>query len=199
MEKYKRKNKKKKTHFKMNELTDNLDLNINSWLINWGYLNGYLQERNIKTTKFGILNEWSCFLWISLTGIKWLILLLYPKETEIVNQLGDWGYFIGPKVFLDLIIIIGTSHLLIIKLLFKLSLKNAKLFYWLEMMDSDNETESFHRANLNESDSKLFIKRISLLMFIVNWFTYSFMLLFVFVNCFSLLKYRNDYHLHYLI
>ena len=28
----------------MKSLLENADLNINSWIINWGYMNGYLNE-----------------------------------------------------------------------------------------------------------------------------------------------------------
>ena len=46
----------------MEKLIKNTDLNINSWLINWGFLNGYLQDGQTQTTKFTIFNQWLVIL-----------------------------------------------------------------------------------------------------------------------------------------
>ena len=44
-----------RTYNMMKNLFENTDLNINSWLINWGYMNGYLKDGQIHTTKYHII------------------------------------------------------------------------------------------------------------------------------------------------
>ena len=46
------------------------NLNINSWLINWGLTNGYLDKGKIQTTKFGIVNQWFAIFLNSFAAIK---------------------------------------------------------------------------------------------------------------------------------
>ena len=189
-----------KTHFKMEKLTETSSLNINSWLINWGYMNGYLVDGIIETTKFGVINQRTCILSTLLTGIKFFVLLFHPKESQIANQLGDFGYFLGPKVFLNLIISTASIHMLVVMLLFNLGCKNAKImFYWLNILDYDILKQGFYKANLNESDSKMMIKRISFIILTLKWFTYALISLFTIATCSSVFKYCNDYHLNYII
>lgn len=40
----------------------NTNLNINSWLIDCGLLQGYLSNGMIKTTKFGNVKRWTAFI-----------------------------------------------------------------------------------------------------------------------------------------
>ena len=66
-------------------------------------------------------------------------------------------------------------------------------------MQFDSDYRRFGKLNLNENESKAFIKRMSLLSLIFNGIVYSFTIFFVVVNCFIAFKYHNDYFACYLI
>ena len=46
-----------RTFCMMKNLLENTDLNINSWLINWDYMNGYLKGGQIQTNKYFIIYQ----------------------------------------------------------------------------------------------------------------------------------------------
>ena len=74
-----------------------------------------------------------------------------------------------------------------------------KMFYWLDVMEYDEETRSFNKLNLNETESKMFIKRLSLSVFLLRCLTYVFMIFFYLVNFVFILMYQKDYYLNYII
>ena len=183
----------------MNKFFSSSNLNINSWLINWGYLSGYLYDGVIESTKFGIINQWTCILCNLYLGIKHLIFLFNSKESRISYQLGEWAHLIGPKLFIDVIIVLCSIHMLISMWLFNLLSKNAKTFYWLDVIDYDNENQCYYRAKLDESDSKMFIRRVSLTKITLKWITYSLPPFLAIILCIAVFKNLNDYHLNYII
>ena len=184
----------------MEKLIKNTDLNINSWLINWGYMNGYLQDGQIQTTKFTIFNQWLVIIVMLLNITRFSFLLFTTKDSQISKQLGEWSYFVGPRIMVNGISAICAVYILFIILFFQFSTRNLKkMFYWLNKMEYDIENQCFFRMNLNESDSKMFNKRILILIITLKSFTYLFIIFFVLVSFSSIYKYINDYHLNYFI
>ena len=119
------------------------------------------------------------------------------------NLLGDWSYFYGPKLLVDLITLILAIYVLLVFLLFYFSSKNPKkMLFWLEHMQFDNENRCFNKLKLNQSDLKTFKRRMSLLRITYNIFVYSFFVIFVifviFAN-FSTFKYKYAYYFYYFI
>ena len=72
-----------RTYNMMKNLFENADLNINSWLINWGYMNGYLKDGQIHTTKYYIIYQLIIMIIFLLNVIKSTILLFNEKESKI--------------------------------------------------------------------------------------------------------------------
>ena len=182
----------------MDKLAKKSNLDVNSLLINWGLLSGHLNDGIIEPTKFGRFNQWFTFLICLFTALKWSILLFTPKDSELVDLLGDWGYFFCPKLLIDFILIIISIYIITIKFIFLFTSKQ-KMFYWLDVMEYDENTQSFNKLNLNETESKMFIKRLSLSVFILRCFSYVSMILFYLVNFVFVLKYQKDYYLNYTI
>lgn len=184
----------------MIKLMNNPNLNINSWLINWGFLTGYVNNSKIQNTKYGPWIVCICILSQLFNLTKWTILLFNSKDSVVSHQLGDWGPFLGPKVILNSIIIIASIHLLNVVVLFYFCSKNPKkMFYWLEQMEFNVENGCFNKLDLNESDSLKMIKRMSLFISSFDCFTYLFIFLFLVVNFFALFKFQNDYYFNYSI
>ena len=44
-----------RTYNMMKSFFENTDLNMNSWLINWGYMNGYLKDGQIQTNNYYLI------------------------------------------------------------------------------------------------------------------------------------------------
>ena len=61
----------------MNSTLDNINLDINTMLINWGLINERYQDGVIRTTKFGIINMAFALGLFSFEAIKWPILMFY--------------------------------------------------------------------------------------------------------------------------
>ena len=116
------------------------------------------------------------------------------------NLLGDFAYYFGPKVILDLIIMFNPICISTVKLLFVYASKHIKkYFYWLEAMEFNPVNRSFDKLDLNENESKNFVKRLSLSIFLLKSFV-CFIIAFFFVLVFVLtFKLKDDYHLNYLI
>ena len=47
----------RRAHLKMQNWIENTDLNINSWLITWSFLNGYLKDGQIEATRDTIIYQ----------------------------------------------------------------------------------------------------------------------------------------------
>ena len=184
----------------MEELIERSNLNVNSWLIYWGAMRGTIKDGIIEKTKFGLFTQSFCLSISSFTAIKFATLLFHPKESKIVDQLGDWGPFVGPKVFIDGMATIIAVYIITCNLLFYFHLKNSKkMLFWVEAMEFDYDNRRFKKLDLNESDSKMFIKRMSIFKFGLKSFLYSFIIFFIIVNVYSVFKYRDDYYIHYFI
>ena len=182
----------------MKSLFENPNLNINSWLINWGFLNGYLKDGLFIRTKFGQINQWFCVLTMILNAIKFSILLFTEKESKISKQLGEWSYFLAPRIMMNAIITIGSCCTIIVVIFFNLCCRNyKKLFYWLDNMEYHVDNRCFPKINLNDCDSKLLTKRMSLFIMSLYYFTVPYLLCFVAVNCFCVFRYVNDYHYYF--
>ena len=181
-------------------MIENMDLNINTLLINWSLMSGYLHGDIIKTTAFGRFNLWFGFVLSIFHGIKWSVLLFSSKDSQMANLLGEWAYYFGPKIILDLVIVFLSVFVISVKLLFVYASKHTKnMMYWLEAMKFDPVNRSFDKLNLTEYELKVFIKRLSLSLFLLKSAIYSissFCVLVIFVLIF---KIQNDHHLNYLI
>ena len=179
-------------------LIKNHNLDINSWLINWGFLNGQLKDGLFIKTKFGQINQWFCVLTMIINIIKLSILLSVEKESKISKQLGEWSYFLAPRIMINSIITIGSCYTIVVVIFFNLCCRNpTKLFYWLINMEYDVDNECFPKVNLNDSNSKLLFKRMSLFMNSLNYLTIPYLLCFVIINCFCVFKYVNDYNYYF--
>ena len=161
---------------------------------------GHLHDEIIHTTKFTIFKWFTYFCTSIFTTIKWTIFLFCAKESKMCNLLGDWSYFYGPKLLVDLITLILAIYVLLVFLLFYFSSKNPKkMLFWLEHMQFDNENRCFNKLKLNESDSKDFVKRMSLLFFIFNIFIYPLTIFFAISNIITVFVSRKSYHFYYII
>ena len=107
----------------MEKLIEKSNLNVNFWLLKVGLMYGHLHDGIIQTTKFGILKCFTVFCFSIFTTIKWTIYLFCAKESRMCNLLGDWSYFYGPKLLVDLILLILAIFVLFFFLLFYFSSK----------------------------------------------------------------------------
>ena len=184
----------------MKNFFKNTDLNINSWLINWGYMNGYLKDGQIHTTKYYVINQLMVIMIVLFNVVRFLILLFSPKESQASLILGDWSQFLGPRVMINGIIFFGFFSMLMLIAYFKFCDRNPqKIFYWLSIMDYDSETRCYYNLNLNESDSKMFIKRSLIFINALNCFAIVFLLSFLIVISVSIFIHSGDYYLNQLI
>ena len=174
---------------------DKLNLNINSLLINWGLMKGEFHDQTIKTTKFGLINNWFCFLITLFNLIRFTFYLFHPKTSLIIRQLGDFGWLIGPKLMLDVIIINIKINLLVLMLLFRFTNK----LFWLDFMKYDYDKQSFIKMNLDNNGSQRFTERFAIIMSIVKMFSYFCVSFYIFINFLSLYLFENDYYLNYII
>ena len=111
----------------INNFVEAFSLDINLWLIKYGLMTGYLHDgTSIQVTKYGIINQWICILLCLFTSIKWMFLIFQPEESQIVDQLGDWTPFFGPKVIVDAMLIIASVHSLAYIVLFNFGSWNPK-------------------------------------------------------------------------
>ena len=191
---------KRSDHFKMNRPIENTNLNINSWLINCGFMYGHLQDGKIYFTKITIC-KWLIGLNISIfTAIKWAIFMFSTQDSMISDLLGDWSYVYGPKLLLNLMMLFCEIYVLFAFILFFFSLKHPKkMLFWLEQMNFDNDNRCFRKLDLNESDLKSFTKRMCLLRIIYNGFVCSLILFFIISANYSVFKYKKAHYFYYLI
>ena len=174
---------------------DKLNLNINSLLISWGLMKGEYHEQTIKTIKFGLINNWFCFLITLFNLIRFIFYSFYPKTSLIIRQLGDFGWLIGPKLMLDLIIINIKINSIVLVLLFRFTNK----LFWLEFIKYDYDKQRFAKMNLDNNDSQRFTERFAMIMSIVKMLSYFCVSFYIFINSLSLYLFENDYYLNYII
>ena len=184
----------------MNKIIDNTNLNINSLLINWSLLSGQLDDGIIEQTIIGSFYQWLTFCLCIFHVIKWLILIFTPHESETSHLLGEWAYFYGPKIIIDYNIIFVALQIITVKLLFLYASKHPKkMFYWLEALAYNDDNDSFDKLNLNKTESKMFIKRLSISIFVLKIFTFTFVPFFAIVNFVLVFKWQSNHVLNYLI
>ena len=176
------------------------NLNINSWLINWGLMNGYLDNGKIQTTKFGIVNQWLAIFLNLFAAIKWTILLFHSKDSKVTHLLGDIAMFFGPKAILDPILIFISIHLLTAISLFMICslMKNTQtMFQWLESLKYDFVNRCFGKLNLNESDSEKLTKRIAISSLILRGYHSSFTVFYAVVISVYVYLFLREYYITY--
>lgn len=184
----------------MEEILKKSDLDINSWLIDWGLIRGEYNDGVIETTKSGLRNNWFTFWLFLISSIKWTTLMFYSKESQVAIYLGEWAPWFGPKLVVDSMLLIQSFNSLILVILFYFCSRNPEKFLlWVEFMKFNTENRSFDNLNLNKLDSKRFAKQFALSWFIVKRINYllislSFSILFV-----SFFYLENKHHLYYLI
>ena len=184
----------------MEKLIEESNLNVNFWLLKVGLMYGHLNNGVIQSTKFTIFKWFTAFCLSIFTAIKWTTYLFCAKESRMCNLLGDWSYFYGPKLLVDLILFILAIFVLLVFLLFYFSSKNPKkMLFWLEHMQFDNENRCFNKLELNQSDSKEFVKRMSLLFFTFNISVYPLTIFFAISNIITVFISRKSHHFYYII
>ena len=189
-----------RSRLKMQSYIENTDLNINSWLIKWGHMNGYLQDGKIQATKYTIVYQWIVITIMLLNTIRFGILLFNPKGSLICYQLGDWSYFLGPRLIINGICFVGCCYAIMVIAFFKFFTRNLKMkFYWLKIMEYDHETRCFFNMNLNEFDSKMFIRRVLLFIILFKCFTVLLISCFAIINLLSAFIQINDHYLNHFI
>ena len=88
-----------------------------------------------------------------------------------------------------------------VTILFYFSSRNPKkMFYWLKIMEYDYDNDCFSRMNLNESNSKMFIKQMSIVISALKLFCFVFMPSFFIITVFAVFKYLSyqHYFIHFL-
>ena len=176
------------------------NLDINSWLINWGLLSGEYKDEVFTITKFARFNNWfSCSLF-ALTMIKATTLMFNDKQSQISIYLGEWSDWFGPKMVTDSILIVQPLNSLILFFIFYSASRNPKkLLLWLDFMRFDNDLQSFVKLDLNEADSKKYIKQFAISRVIVKDICYSVTYLSMLVLIVSLFYFENRNHFFYAI
>lgn len=179
----------------METFIENTNLDINSWLINWGLMRGYYKDGVIRMTKFGLINQLFVILLFLFEFIKWIILIFLPGESQIAHYLGEFTPSLGPKLILDAMMILETLNSLI--LLFYFGSCRGKLFFWLESMYYDNDKHCFEKLDLDKNSSIRFIKQFVLGYFLVKNINYflNIITFFLVLICFYL--FTNKYHFYY--
>ena len=183
----------------MKNFFENADLNINSWLINWGFMTGYLIDGQIHSTIYHIIYQLVVIMILLMNVIRCGILLLNAKESQISLVLGDWSYFFGPRIMLNGIVFIGCSYQLMNIAFYKFCTQNPQMFYWLTVMDYDAKNKCFYRMNLNKSDSKMFIKQSLILINSLKCFAVVCLAFFLFASCLAVFIHLDDYYLNRLM
>ena len=176
------------------------NLNINSWLINWGLMNGYLDNGKIQTTKFGIVNQWLAIFFNAFAAIKWTILLHYSKDSKVTHMLGDIAIVFASKAIVDPIVIFISIHLLTTTFLFKICSQiknNGMMFSWLESFKYDFVNRCFRKLNLNESDSKELTKRVAISSLILRFSHLSFTVFYAMVTSVFVYIFLREYYITY--
>ena len=149
------------------------NLDVNSWLINWGLLSGEYKEV-FTTTKFAKFNNWFSFWLFILSMIKMTTLMFNKKQSQIALYLGEWCDWFGPKMVTDFILIVQPLNSLILFFVFYSASKDPKkLLLWLDFMRFDNDHQSFSKLDLHEADSKNYIKQFAMSRVIVKHICYS--------------------------
>lgn len=133
---------------------DQSDLSINSWLIRWGLMSGEYKDGKINTTKFGLINQLFAFWLFVYAIIKWTILLFFPEDSLLANQLGEFAQWYGPKLITDVILNFTAVNSLLIILLFYFcaNFNSKKMLFWLDFMEFDADNRRFKKMKLNNSD-----------------------------------------------
>ena len=183
----------------MKKLIENLNLNINSWLINCGLTKGHLRDDQIETTKFGIFNQWFHIIICVINLIKSAILLIHPKESQMAHLLGDWTPFFGSKIIMNSVVILSMIYNLNCIALFHFSSKHPKMMLWLKYLEFDPVNRCFKKLDLNQSDLMTFTKRITLFKISLNCIICSLLPLFEVTNFICVYIYRSNYHFNYII
>lgn len=106
----------------------------------------------------------------------------------------------GPRLMINGICPLCAVYVLLVMVYFQFCKRNLeKMLYWLKIVEFDTENRCFFRMNLNQFDSKMFVKRILIFVVALKCFTSSFMPLFVLINFLLVFKYVDDYQLNYLV
>ena len=185
---------------KINKLIENIDLNVNSWLINWGLMRGEYHERAIRSTKFGLINQLFTFWLFVYTIIKWTTLIFHPIESQLSIYLGEWAHWFGPKIIVDVILVFQPMNSLFLVWLFFVGSKNPKrMLYWLDLMEFDDENRCFRNLNLNKIDSKRFIKQFAILRLMFKILVNSCVFITLITQVVSFFLFKNEHHLYYFI
>ena len=91
-------------------------------------------------------------------------------------------------------------YIIFAKILFLFASKHPKkMFYWIDVMEYNEENQSFDKLKLNETDSKKFIKRLSLSIFLLRCFTYVFTTSFYIIIPILIFQHQESYYLNYFI
>lgn len=183
----------------MKKLIENLNLNINSWLINCGLMKGHLRDDQIEITKFGVFNQRFHIIICVFNLIKHAILLFNSKESRMAHLLGDWTPFFVPKIIMNSVVILAMIYNLNCIALFHFSSKRSKIMLWLNYLEFDRVNRCFKKLDLNQSDSITFIKRITLFKISLDCIICSLLPLFEIANFVCLFMYKSNFYFNYII
>lgn len=179
------------------ESLEKLNLDINSMLINWGLMTGRYINGVINTSKTGIFNMAFAFTIFLFQSIKFAVLIYYPEDSQPSIYLGDLTPYFGPKVFTHFFASAESVNSVILILYFYFGLK--KMLFWLDHMQFDSESRQFYKLDLSVSDCKRFTNNFALLWFIIKRVNYLMMLLSFCAFSGSLMLFKHDHYLYYII
>lgn len=161
---------------------------------------GHFHDGIIHSTKLTILNWLTAFCLTLFHIIKWIIFLFSNQNSLLINLLGDFSYIYGPRLLVDLIILFCEIFVLSIFIIFYFSSNQPKkMLFWLEQIEYDIINQRFSKLNLNQTNSKIFTRRISLLRINYNIFVYSLILIFFISANIAVFKFNKTYYLYYFI
>ena len=151
----------------MEKIIENINLDINLWLTNWGLMHGEYKDGVFKTTKFGLINQLFITILLIFELIKWSIFIFTSADSHLSHYFGEFATSLEPKLISDAIIILESVNSLILICYFG-SKCNCRSLFWLEFMHFDVNKQCFDKLDLNEIDSKKFIKQFALAYFWLN-------------------------------
>lgn len=181
----------------MERIIENTNLDINLWLTNWGLMSGEYKDGIFKITKFGLINQLFITILLIFELIKWVIFIFTSADSRISHYFGEFTTSLGPKLILDTMIIWESINSLILIYYFG-SKFNGKSLFWLEFMHFDVDKRCFDNLDLNEIDSKKFIKQFALAYFLIKQSNYLLSLITFSFMIISFFVFINKYHFYYI-
>ena len=116
------------------------------WMVNmvWSKISRWFNISNLRSQfsgfGFDVLFLFKkckkVFIYSFIGAIKYFVQLFIPRDSKMANQLGDWGYFFGPKIVLNFMCFLVLLYIVFTEILFLFPSKHLKtigLMLWNTM------------------------------------------------------------------